>query len=81
VLIWKVRISGTAQKTSRVITNGAMKTYGANRWEYNRRVSRRRRPLSSGRSAPIGVDVCTSVEAALFWASSVAGGCISERAM
>jgi hypothetical protein len=33
VLITKVRISGTIQKASSVMTNGAMKKYGASRWE------------------------------------------------
>src|ERR1044072_7771197 len=36
MLIRKVRASGTVQKASRVITNGAIKRYGASRCEYNR---------------------------------------------
>ena len=80
VLIWKVRASGTIQKASRVITNGAMKRYGAHRWEYNRLFSRRG-PLASRATAPTGLDRCSSVETELVCEPSVVSCDLAEGAM
>jgi hypothetical protein len=81
VLIWKVRASGTIQKASRVITNGAMKRYGAKRWEYNKFFTRRGPPVDPGRPVTADFDRRTSAELALVCDSSFAALEVSALVM